>query len=222
MKNHRDTLLAQYANSPTLVALIDAFNAWVGPEADLENLYRNVVDVSTATGNGLDIWGRIVGISRYLKIETEVSEFGFAEQREESTPAEATPQPFDSLGTMRDTVNATTTYRLADDAYRKLILAKATTNITDATAASINFALTVIFGDRGKCYVQDNGNMTINYVFGFGLSPMDKAILYDTNAIPRPAGVLMNVVEALESSTFGFVQAGLQPFGSGVFYVGKT
>jgi len=222
MNNHRDTLLAQYANSPTIVALVDAFNDWIGPEADLDGVYRDIVDIATATGNGLDIWGRIVGVSRYLAMDSASVEFGFDEQREALTLPGATPQPFDGLGTMHaDATLSTTVMWLEDSAYRTLILAKAATNISSATAESINFALRLVFGRSGRCYVKETGNMAIAFVFEFSLSPLDKAILSSSNVFPRPAGVSVSILEDVSGQVLGFTQAGLQPFGSGAFYLGN-
>lgn len=219
MRNHRDTLLAQYANSPTICTLVDRFNDWIDVQPDLDRFLKNIWDIETATGYGLDVWGRIVGIGRYLEMPTTVAEFGFAEQRDEDTPQNATPQPFDSGGAMADGTLATTTMRLADPIYRKLILAKAATNIGDASSSSINRALTILFGDRGRCYVQDNGNMTMNYVFEFALLPMEKAVMQANAVIPKPAGVRALIVEAVAGETFGFAQSGLEPFGSGTFFI---
>ena len=219
MRNHRDTLLAQYANSPTISTLVDRFNDWIDVQPDLDRFLKNIWDIETATGYGLDVWGRIVGIGRYLEMPTTVAEFGFAEQRDEDTPLNATPQPFDSGGAMADGALATATMWLTDQIYRKLILAKAATNIGDASSSSINRALTILFADRGRCYVQDNGNMTMNYVFEFALLPMEKAVMQANAVIPKPAGVRALIVEAVAGETFGFAQSGLEPFGSGTFFI---
>lgn len=219
MRNHRDTLLAQYANSPTISTLVDRFHDWLDIQPDLSLFLQRIWDIETAQGYGLDVWGRIVGIGRYLDMPTSVAEFGFAEQREVDTPNDATPQPFDGGGAMADGAIVTTTMRLSDHAYRKLILAKAATNIGDASAPNINRAMTILLGDRGRCYVQDNGNMTINYVFEFALSPMEKAVVQANTVIPRPAGVRVLIVEAVTGATFGFAQSGLEPFGSGTFFI---
>lgn len=64
MKNVEQTILSQYANSRTIITLIHKMNAAIKPNADIDNFYNTVWNVDTAVGFGLDIWGRIVGISR--------------------------------------------------------------------------------------------------------------------------------------------------------------
>lgn len=66
MDNVEQTIQRQYLNSPIITSLIDSMNAAIDPSADIDNFYIWVWDVATAQGFGLDIWGRIVGVSRTL------------------------------------------------------------------------------------------------------------------------------------------------------------
>lgn len=66
MKNVEQTIIRQFANSPIITALIDSMNAAIDPGPDIDNFYIWVWDVATAQGVFLDIWGRIVGVSRTL------------------------------------------------------------------------------------------------------------------------------------------------------------
>jgi hypothetical protein len=113
---------------------------------------------------------------------------------------------------------ATQTYRLADDAYRTLILVKALANISDCTSPSLNRLLSNLFAGRGRCYVSDTGYMEFRYVFEFALEPYEIAILTQSGAIPKPAAVLANLLQVDISTTFGFNEGLMQPFGSGVFF----
>ena len=115
-------------------------------------------------------------------------------------------------------VQATQTYRLVDDAYRKLILVKALANISDCTSPSLNRLLSNLFEGRGRCYVSDTGNMEFRYVFEFALEPYEIAILTQSGAIPKPAAVLANVLQVDLPTTFGFNEGLMQPFGSEVFF----
>lgn len=204
------TVISQYANSPTLVQLVDFMLQDIDPEADLDAFYDYVWNVLTAQGFGLDIWGRIVGIGRQLNIPGAVNNLGFSEG--------PTGQPFGQapfyIGTPASTV-----YTLADDAYRTLILVKALSNISDCTAPSLNRALQLLFAGRGRAYVVDTGQMQMRYVFEFTLLPFEMAILTQSGALARPAAVLAQVLSADLPSTFGFSEAtGYQPFGQGVFF----
>ena len=66
MNNVLQTVASQYGDSPTILALIESFNAAVDPSEDIDNFYVWVWDVATAQGFGLDIWGRIVGVTRTI------------------------------------------------------------------------------------------------------------------------------------------------------------
>ena len=66
MENVLQTVISQYGNSPTILALIESFNAAVDPTADIDNFLTHVWQVDTAQGFGLDIWGRVVGVSRII------------------------------------------------------------------------------------------------------------------------------------------------------------
>ncbi|MHB1953093.1 MAG: DUF2612 domain-containing protein [Sulfobacillus sp.] len=64
MENYQQTIISAYGNSPTILALIGSLNAAIDPSTDIDNFLTNVWQVDTAQGFGLDIWGRIVGVSR--------------------------------------------------------------------------------------------------------------------------------------------------------------
>ena len=67
MDNVLQTVASQYGNSPTILALIESFNAAVDPSADIDNFLVHVWQVDTANGIFLDdTWGKIVGVSRSI------------------------------------------------------------------------------------------------------------------------------------------------------------
>lgn len=215
MKNYKDTLLAQYANSPTITGLIDAFNQWIDPSADIDAFYSAIWNIETAGTAGLDMWGKIVNVSRELQINIAPAYLGFNEAFTDATSTTG-PQPL-GQATMYAGPLATTTYTLGNDAYRKLIMVKALANITDCTSPSLNALLRYLFAGEGRCYVVDTGGMRSRYVFEFQLSAVELAIMLSSGAVPRPAGVLISIMQVDPATTFGFAEAGLQPFGSGTF-----
>lgn len=193
MKNPLDTILAQYANSPTIVDLISRFNDCIDPSTDLDALFSMIWDVETAVGYGLDVWGKIVGVTRQLQTDPGSNYLGFEEGYTAET-ADTGPQPFDQAPFYGGAL-ATHTYTLGDEAYRKLIMTKAMANITDCTAPSLNRLLGYLFAGRGRAYVQDAGDMRVQYVFEFGLSEVERGILLSSGAVPRPAGVKVTVLQ---------------------------
>ena len=67
MNNVLQTVVSQWGNSPTILALIESFNAAVDPSGDIDNFLTHVWQVDTAQGVFLDnVWGRIVGVTRTI------------------------------------------------------------------------------------------------------------------------------------------------------------
>lgn len=64
MINVEQTIISQYGNSSTIGQLIQNMNENIDPRADIDNFFNYVFNIETAQGFGLDIWGRIVGVSR--------------------------------------------------------------------------------------------------------------------------------------------------------------
>jgi len=57
-------LASQFKNSPVLSGLVQDISDWLDPRIDFQAFYDSVWNVNTATGWGLDVWGRIVGVTR--------------------------------------------------------------------------------------------------------------------------------------------------------------
>jgi hypothetical protein len=206
------TIISQYANSPTLVRLITNMNEYIDPRANLDAFYRFVWNVDTAVGFGLDTWGAIVGVGRLLQIPGADPIVGFDNP---SFPDDWFPM---SQGRWARENEVTTAYELPDDAYRVLILTKALANIAATTAPALNQILRNLFPGRGRAYVRDLGNMAMQFVFNFRLSTVEYAILTQSGALPHPAGVFYSVV-VIPAGLFGFQGQGntVRPFNFGVF-----
>lgn len=174
------TLLSQYANSPILRTIITNLNRNIDPQADFDTFYRQVWNVDTAVGYGLDVWGRIVGVNRVLHLA-----IGGYLGWDEATDASPWNQ-----GIWYGKGALTTNFSLSDDAFRRLILAKAASNITDGSIPAINRILLDLFGQG---YVRDNLDMTMTLVFSETLDPVDFAIVVQSGVLPQPAGVTITV-----------------------------
>ena len=66
MNNWTETVASQYGNSPTILSLIESFNSAVDPSSDIDSFLTYIFDIATTQGFGLDIHGRIVGVSRTI------------------------------------------------------------------------------------------------------------------------------------------------------------
>lgn len=230
MQDFEQTIISQFANSPTLSQLIENMNDYLDPTANLLAFYNAVWNVDTAVGFGLDIWGRIVGVSRILPIPGTANSFGFDNAD--------VPPDWENFGNAVDPTNGaggpfyagqanTGSFALSDDAFRTLILAKALANISATNAPSLNQLLQNLFPGQGICYTSDGGKsntavggMSMTYVFEFALSSIDFAILQFSGVMPHPAGVRVNII-VIPVGFFGFQEAGptVVPFGFGTFYI---
>jgi hypothetical protein len=212
MEDVERTIISQYANSPTLVRLIQNMNEYIDPRANIEAFYRVVFNVDTAEGVFLDNWGRIVGVSRLLQVPGADPIVGFDNA---SFPDDWFPM---SQGRFAREGEVTTSVTLLDDAYRILILTKALANIATTTAPALNQILRNLFPNRGRAYVRDLGGMAMQFVFNFSLSTIEYAILTQSGVLPHPAGVFYSVI-VVPGGLFGFQGQGslVRNFNHGVF-----
>src|SRR5262245_14807316 len=132
MINVNRTIISQYGQSPTMNALIQNMNEYIDPRVKMQEFYDFCWNVDTAEGKFLDIWGKIVGVSRALRIPGNDPIVGFFNA---DVPYDWQPM---SQGRFSRGDTTGQSYVLPDDAYRVLILTKALANIVATTARSLN------------------------------------------------------------------------------------
>jgi hypothetical protein len=180
------TIISQYANSTILTTLIGNFFQYIDQTANLDAFYDNIWNIATAVGPGLDIWGRIIGVTRTLFVPGSQRYLGFEEATLSMDPLNVSPFYIGAP--------LTSNYQLTDNSYRTLLYAKALNNISDGSIPSINTILRTLFPGRGNCFVVDNLNMTMVYKFNFVLSSVELAILLQSGVLPKPVGVSATIV----------------------------
>ena len=180
------TIIAQYANSAILTRLIENMDAYLDPTINFQNFFDQVFNVDTAIGHGLDVWGRIVGVSRVLSVPSSDEYLGFEEALPGSEPFNQAP--------FFSGQQVTNNFILTDNAYRTLIFVKALANICDGSIPAINQILLNLFPNRGNCFVVDNLDMTMAYKFEFVLSALELAIIAQSGALPKSTGVSTSVI----------------------------
>jgi len=200
------TVMKQYSNSATLLALLAAFDQWVDVSKFSDAFLLNVWDISTAQDFGLDIWGRILGQSRYIQIaQTPGDNFGWNINAHPGTQW----KPWSQAPWYGGAAAGTTAFPLPNAYYRQLLLVKAAANIASSDCPSINALMRSMFGNRGRCYVgYDPANpMHIGYHFEFFPTPVEKSII-QSGLFPQPAGTTAEYIyETLTYSPFGFAGA---------------
>lgn len=208
------TIISQFANSPIITRLCENLFSYLDPTRDFDAFFDLVMNLDTAEGYGLDVWGQIVGVNRVLQVVSG-EWFGFAE---------GLPGSFTfGHASFYSGQDLTSNFALSDQAYRILIFAKAAANITDGSIPAINRILMGLFPNRGNAYVTEgadlgswfgfaestNANgfnqapfysgaalprMTMTYTFTFPLSPVELAIVQNSGVLPKPTGVHASVV----------------------------
>lgn len=204
----RETILSQYEHSPRIMAVAQTMGDGLDAETGVALILKDVIDIKTAGTWGLDVWGRILGLSRTIELEGTDEYFGFVGSG---------LQPF-NVGTFYR-ARITTTYTLGDDAYRIFLMLKAAANISDTSVSALNKLLQFIFAGRGKAYVLEVGTMKIRFVFEFVLEPFKRALMLRQDVPPKPAGVGYEVF-SLAWPAFGFAGSGHHPFNQGTFIQG--
>lgn len=209
-----ETVQSQYANSEVITTLLTNFADFIDQTQNFIAFFDLIMNVDTAIGYGLDVWGRIVGVNRIIKIVTPLPYFGFQESQEAVGFDQA---PFYSGQIV------TTSFVLTDEAYRKLILTKAFANISQCSIPMLNKMLLTLFPHRGNCYVTEGATpgpwfgfkestdavgfnqapfytgdaiprMVMTYTFEFALSPLELAIVQSSGVMPKPTGVKATVI----------------------------
>lgn len=203
------TVISQFANSPIVTTLVQNFANFIDQTTNFDQFFDLIINVDTAVGYGLDVWGRIVGVNRVLTISNPLPYFGF----EESQEAVGFNQgPFYSGQIV------TTNFRLDDEAYRRLILTKAFANISRSSMPMLNKMLLTLFPNRGNCFVTEGApfgpwfgfeeatdalgfnqapfysgesipRMIMSWTFDFPLTPVELAIIQVSGVLPKPTGV---------------------------------
>lgn len=193
------TIISQYSTAPTLCGMIVAADAALDPREDIDDFYRSIWLLDTAFGRGLDIWGRIVAVSRKLRVPQDTSGGDFVGFVGTGYfPFDANAPWYNGDASVNSQV-----VTMSDDAYRFAILVKAMINISACDAPSINAVLREMFKGRGDAYVVDLGGMNMNFVFKFQLKEYELALLTKSDIAFRPAGVGIGIVQSFDKC-FGF------------------
>jgi hypothetical protein len=215
MENYERTIISQYDRSATLRTWLEAFDQWMQPDADIAAFHRDIWDIDTATGYGLDVWARIVGLgelgSPARAVPVVRGEFwGFAECNNYQPPApSAWPYRTVPEVAVGDAENEGgrpfwngdyDKVVLGDEdtwdpewgfypGFRRLILAKAAANIWDGSIGAANHVMRMLFEPFGTSYVLDNRDMTMTWRFHDYPSDVMCSVLTRLGVMPKPAGV---------------------------------
>lgn len=158
------TIISQYANSPTILALISNMNDYIDPTADIDNFFNLVFNVDTSVGFGLDIWGRIVDIDRNVLTNPIFT---------------LDDDVYRSLILLKALSNIST----SDSPSINQLLKNWTSTFPGQDPAN-----------PPRAYVSDLGKMNLRYNFEFTLEPYQSLIIQNSGIFLRPAGVDASII----------------------------
>ena len=188
---------SQYAASVRITALLQSAKDHILPDADIALFYDNMFNVLTAQGVGLDVWGNIVGMTRYIPshedptITLTLDDDNYRKLIMHKAAANIMDSTLYSMNTL---------------------LKQLYPNYTCYVQLASNFQTD---GDR----TYDANPMSINYVFiNHRLDNLERSIFDAVGDSNRGAGVEWNLYEYMQEDVFGYRDSLLQPFDQGVFF----
>ena len=180
------------------------------------SLFRPEFDLDTATGNRLDILGRIVGVSRIVENAIPKPYFGWINE------IALEPRTF-SQAPLFDIFHDSgyTPTQLNDAQMKFFIRAKAIKNATSAYLSNnekpdLQSAIQYLF--NSEAIMLDNYNMSMSIYINDTIPTEDIILLLRQNLLPKPQGVRLFLKKIFPGNTFGFAGCpGAKTFGQGKF-----
>jgi hypothetical protein len=181
----------QYSNSPNLKSLV---NLTANSLLFTEDISANYLSILNANTNGLDNWGIILNQSRVVSYGAVYPKVWGFFNGVPVTDTTSYPQNFYNANFYNPTYDVTIS--LTDTSYRALLLLlyrKYTSNLSLADLNSIIQQYATITGASGVPNVISTYNMQITYQFNYTPLPYELKLFYDTDLLPVPMGVKLNL-----------------------------
>ena len=165
-------------------------NAWLQKKQDFinenqidfwSNWYRDVFDLRTANDFGLAVWSLILDVPIFARApdpNAEIWGFGINNQ---------------NFGNGNFAGSTSAILPLSTEDLRVVLRIRFYQLHTDGTIPHINAFFADLFESQGPAYVRDNHDMTITYVFEFGLDPTLALVLEQYQILPTPSGIADNI-----------------------------
>ena len=201
-------LIKQYWEKPKANAEI-AFKAGVWRKTfEWIDSFSDEFDLDNATGDRLDIIGRIVGIKRIVPFVVPKIAFGF-DENPNARGFDGKFSPLADRASFQDKFErAYTSLQLDDVAYRYFIRARIAKNVggpylVDDQGLAIQTAINTLFD--GLAYVLDKKDMTLTLYVSPQYNLDNLRAILRLDLLPKPQGVRYAViVQAGPGETFGF------------------
>lgn len=201
-------IIKQYYYKDNARAEITALSSSWSKIYDLLDNFADEFDVDLATGDRLDILGRIVGFPREVNFVLPKALFGFSENSNAKTFDDAFQVVEDAGPFFNGFESQYTSQQLNDSDYKFFIKAKISSNSASAYMSSddrisVNDAILIIFD--GDAYAVDNKDMTLTLYVSFSFDIDRVRLIVNTDLLPKPQSVRYDgIVQYNPDKTFGF------------------
>jgi hypothetical protein len=205
---YKDLVIKQYYDRPKASAEIGLQATTWRKTFDWLNSFPMEFDLDHATGDRLDIIGRIVGVSRNVPQALIKELFGFADNPNSKGFSSKFSVLFDGGPFSSKFAPDFTDLQLDDNDYRLFIRVKIAKNVAhaymvDGVNVTIQDAVIAAFG--GRAYILDNYNMTSTIYISPIIDADRISLILRLDLIPHGVGVGYSlVVQAEPGETFGF------------------
>lgn len=185
-------IIWQYRNSPKFKSWVDALpkigDAQIGESA---RAVARLINIDTATGEALNICGRIVQIDRPVIPEPQLADVAHMAALNDDPPQ------MGEYDAQLMSLEYSIPLELQDDLYRGLIRSKIAVNTSDVTIDELSRILAYAAGVEPEAVkIVDYQDMTFSVTFGVTISEITRYIFSNYPFVPRPQGVkLLGYVE---------------------------
>lgn len=161
----------------------------------MNSLVNDNLSISTAKGIGLDLWGNLLHLSRFIPSESgdSYAYFNFNDKNFKSNG-----------GLIFYNKNRPNYGELDDIYYRQLLLIIYQSYFLNSSIPTLNQFTLESLADYGSVYVRDTTDMSYQiYIFNNKIPPWLNYMMTNYDILPRPAGVGSKIIER-DIRRFGF------------------
>lgn len=192
-----DRIYAQYRNKPKFVEWINIIKQLATGVASVADAVRVSYDIDAASGEMLNVIGRIVVADRSFMGKTQLYPGMCAAAENDPAQCGNDSQMCSALTIDQDST-------MSDELYRLFIKSKIIKNNSDATIDSILYGMNFLLPDARVLRLVDGENMSFSIEFYGQITELERWALLNSSLIAKPQGVRFNGF--LEG--FDYVQCG--------------
>lgn len=197
VSNAPDRIYAQYRNKPKAVAWLNIVKRLATGVASVADAVRVSYDIDSASGEMLNVIGRIVVADRSFMGKTQLHPGMCAS-------AENDPAQCGDESQMCSAITIDQDSQMSDSLYRLFIKSKIIKNNSAATIDDVLYGVNFLLPGARVTRLVDGEDMSFSIEFYGNISELERWALLNSSLIPKPQGVRFNgFLEGV-----GYVQCG--------------